>query len=67
MQENNVRQGLEDDEVGGSIEMYIDEFIEMLQEKQRELGVDAISFYVDEDGGVSMDLFNTGMVNGAQA
>lgn len=30
MQENNVSQGLEDDEVGGSIEMYIDEFIEML-------------------------------------
>ena len=30
MQENNVNQELEDDEVGGSIEMYIDEFVEML-------------------------------------
>lgn len=35
-----------------------------MQEKQRELGVDAISFYVDEDGGVSMDLFNTKMTDG---
>jgi len=70
MQESNVNQELLEDDVDqSSVEMYIDEFIEMLQKQKKELGVDAISIYVDEDGGVSIDLFDSKSIgtNGAEA
>jgi hypothetical protein len=70
MQESNVNQELLEDDVDqSSVEMYIDELIEMLQEQKKELGVDAISIYVDEYGGISMELFDSKSIdtNGAEA
>ena len=70
MQESNVNQELLEDDVDqSSVEMYIDELIEMLQEQKKELGVDSISIYVDEDGGISMELFDSKSIdtNGAEA
>lgn len=69
MQEvNNVNQLEEEFEDGDdNVAMYIDDFIEMLQTKKKELGVDAIEFYIDEEGGVEIAFFDSTKVNMGEA
>ena len=67
MQENNVNQELEEEYEDDNVAMYIDDFIEMLQTKKKELGVDAIEFYIDEEGGVEIAFFDSTKVSTGEA
>ena len=67
MQEvNNVNQ-LDEEYEDDNVAMYIDDFIEMLQTKKRELGVDAIEFYIDQEGGVEIAFFDSTKVSMGEA
>jgi hypothetical protein len=55
MQESKLNQ---EEEVGGAVEMYINDFIEFVKNAQNEHGVDTISLSV-EDGEIIIEFLDS--------